>query len=64
MTSLCKWLAADAGIVSELGTRILDLGDELAARPVGTVIHTAPVPQALATMAFGGLLPGIELASS
>ena len=62
MTSLCKWLAADAGIVPELGTRILDLGDELAARPVDAVIHTAPVPQALATMAFGGLLPGIELA--
>ena len=62
MTSLCKWLAADAGIVPELGTRILDLGDELAAKPVDAVIHTAPVPQALATMAFGGLLPGIELA--
>ena len=62
MTSLCKWLTADAGIVPELGTRILDLGDELAARPVDAVIHTAPVPQALATMAFGGLLPGIELA--
>ncbi|MEO0492371.1 MAG: FAD-dependent oxidoreductase [Actinomycetota bacterium] len=62
MTSLCKWLATDAGITPELGTRILELGDELKAHPADAVIHTAPVPQALATMAFGGLLPPIELA--
>ena len=39
MTSLCKWLAADAGIAPELGTRILDLGDELAARPAVSYTH-------------------------
>ncbi|MEM9201954.1 MAG: FAD-dependent oxidoreductase [Actinomycetota bacterium] len=62
MTSLCKWMAADAGFEPELGHRILDLGDELAAHRVDAVIHTAPVPQALATMAFGGLLPEPDLA--
>ena len=62
MTSLCKWLAADSGITPELGHRILDLGDEVKERPADAVIHTAPVPQALATMAFCGLLPETVLA--
>ena len=62
MTSLCKWMAAEAGLRPELGQRILDLGDELQANPVDAVIHTAPVPQALATLSFGGLLPDPELA--
>ena len=57
MTSLCKWMAADAGLQPELGHRVLDLRDELDAVPADAVIHTAPVPQALATMAFCGLLP-------
>lgn len=63
MTSLCKWMSADAGLRPELGRRILDLGDELAANPVDAVIHTAPVPQALATLAFCGLLPAPDLAA-
>lgn len=62
MTSLCKWMAADAGIEPELDRRVDDLGAELAARPADAVIHTAPVPQALATMAFCGLLPEPALA--
>lgn len=62
MTSLCKWLAADAGLEPVLGHRILDLGDELAMHPADVVIHTAPVPQALASMAFCGLLPEPSLA--
>ncbi len=64
MTSLCKWLAMDAGVTVHQGHRILDLREELAARPADAVIHTAPVPQALATMAFGGLLPEPGLARS
>ena len=63
MTSLCKWMAADAGLRPELGRRIDDLGDELAANPVDAAILTAPVPQALATLAFCGLLPEPELAT-
>ena len=64
MTSLCKWLVIESGITVEPDHRILDLGEELAARPADAVIHTAPVPQALATMAFGGLLPEPGLARS
>ncbi len=63
MTSLCKWMADDAGLRPELGRRILDLGDELAADPVDAIVHTAPVPQALATLAFCGLLPDPALAT-
>ena len=62
MTSLCKWMAADAGIEPELGHLVADIDDELAARPADAVIHTAPVPQALATMAFCGRLPEPGLA--
>ena len=62
MTSLCKWRAADAGLEPVLGHRIDDLGAELAARPADAVIRTAPVPQALATMTFCGMLPEPGLA--
>ncbi|MEM9465516.1 MAG: FAD-dependent oxidoreductase [Actinomycetota bacterium] len=62
MTSLCKWMADDAGLRPTLGHRILDLGDELATHPADAVIHTAPVPQALATFAYCGLLPEPGLA--
>ncbi len=62
MTSLCKWLAAEAGLEPLLGYRIVDVSAELAVHPADAVIHTAPVPQALATMAFGGLLPDPALA--
>lgn len=62
MTSLCKWLAKDAGLEPVLGHRVDDLSAELAAHPANAVIHTAPVPQALATMALGGLLPEPALA--
>ncbi|MGB1652967.1 MAG: NAD(P)/FAD-dependent oxidoreductase [Acidimicrobiales bacterium] len=57
MTSLCKWLAADAGLEPLLGHRIMDLRAELADHPADAVIHTAPVPQALATLALGAMLP-------
>jgi renalase len=62
MTALAKWLQHRAGVTPELGYRIDDLGRELAERPATAVIHTAPVPQALATMAFCGLLPEPGLA--
>ena len=64
MTGLCKWMAADTGLTVEHGRRVLDLGDELAREPADAVIHTAPVPQALATMAFCGMLPEPELADA
>ena len=64
MTSLCKWMADDAGLQPELGHQIIDLGDELDATPADVVVHTAPVPQALATLAFGGLLPEPSLATA
>jgi len=63
MTSLCKWLASDAGLQPELGCRILDLAAELESSPVDAVIHTAPVPQALATLSVAGLLPTPDLAT-
>jgi len=64
MTGLCKWMAADAALDIEFGHRVLDLGDEFAAHPVDAVVHTAPVPQALATMAFCGMLPDPALADA
>lgn len=62
MTSLGKWMAADAGIEPELGHRVADIDEELVGHPADAVIHTAPVPQALATMAFCGRLPEPGLA--
>ena len=46
MTSLCKWLASDAGLQPELGCRILDLAAELESSPVDAVItrHRCPSP--------------------
>ena len=58
MTSLCKWMATDAGIDVSLGERVTDLGD-CAAR---AHVITAPVPQALAILSFSGLLPEPSLA--
>ena len=53
MTSLCKWMAADAGIRPELGATVTDLRD----RPAAAHILTPPVPQSLAILSFSGLLP-------
>ena len=61
MTSLCKWLAADAGIVPELGTRILDLGDELQRGRRCRDPHRSGAAGARHD-GVRGLLPGIELA--
>lgn len=58
MTSLCKWMAADAGIEVSLAQRVTDLGD-CAAR---AHVITAPVPQALAILSFSGMLPEPALA--
>ena len=59
MTSLCKWMAADAGIEPELGSVVTDLGD------FSTDAHvlTPPVPQSLAILSFSGLLPEPETAT-
>lgn len=64
MTGLCKWMVTDAGLTVEHGHRVLDVGDELARHPADAVIHTAPVPQALATLTFCGMLPAPELADA
>lgn len=64
MTSLVKWLRERSGVAVELGFRVDDLAADLAAHPAEAVIVTAPVPQALATMAFGGLLPEPGLAQA
>jgi len=58
MTSLCKWMAADADVAVELSTTVTDLRD-IDSR---AVILTAPVPQSLAILSFSGLLPAPELA--
>jgi len=64
MSSLAKWLLERSGVVAELGYRVDDLATELARRPADAVIVTAPVPQALAVLTFGGLLPEPALAGS
>jgi predicted NAD/FAD-dependent oxidoreductase len=53
MTSLCKWMAADAGIEPELGCTVTDLRDH----PADAYVLTPPVPQSLAILSFSGLLP-------
>jgi predicted NAD/FAD-dependent oxidoreductase len=53
MTSLCKWMAADAGIEPELGSAITDLRDS----PADAFVLTPPVPQSMAILSFSGLLP-------
>lgn len=59
MTSLCKWMAADAGIEPVLSTTVTDLREFDA----DAYILTAPVPQSLAILSFSGLLPDPDLAS-
>ena len=60
MTSLCKWLlptpASFPNSAPGFSTLVTNWQRGRRCR------DPAPVPQALATMAFGGLLPGIELA--
>ena len=53
MTSLCKWLATDAGIEPELGVTVTDLRT----LPAAAVVLTPPVPQSLAILSFSQLLP-------
>ena len=53
MTSLCKWMAADAEIEPTLATTVTDLR----AIPARAYVLTAPVPQSLAVLSFSGLLP-------
>ena len=58
MTSLCKWMASDAGIELELGRTVTELRDYES----DAFVLTAPVPQSLAILSFSGLLPAPELA--
>jgi predicted NAD/FAD-dependent oxidoreductase len=58
MTSLCKWMAADAGIEPELAAVVADLRGV----PARAYVLTPPVPQSLAILSFSGLLPEPELA--
>lgn len=60
MTSLCKWMAADAGIGPDLGSVVTDLRDF----PADAYVLTPPVPQSLAILSFSGLLPDPETATS
>lgn len=57
MTDLCKWMAADAGLNIAFRTPLMSLGDHLKQHSYDAVIHTAPVPQALATFNGSGRLP-------
>jgi predicted NAD/FAD-dependent oxidoreductase len=61
MTDLCKWMAADAGLNIAFGTPVMNLGAHLKQRSYDAVIHTAPIPQALATLNGSGRLPPPEL---
>lgn len=58
MTSLCKWMAADASIEVELGRTVVDLAE----LPADAHILTAPVPQSLAILSFSRRLPEPSLA--
>jgi len=60
MTSLCKWMSADAGIEPELGSVVTDVRDYAA----DAYVLTPPVPQSLAILSFSGLLPEPETATS
>lgn len=61
MTGLCKWMATDAGLDIAFQTPVINLGEHLKQNRYDAVIHTAPVPQALATL-IGGRLPPPDLA--
>ncbi len=61
MTDLCKWMAADAGLDIAFSTPIMNLGEHLKQHSYDAVIHTAPVPQALATLNGSGRLPPPDL---
>ena len=58
MTSLCKWMAADADLDVALGETVVDLAEH----PADAHILTAPVPQALAILSFSRRLPEPALA--
>ena len=61
MTDLCKWMAADAGLNIALRAPAMNLGEHLQQHSYDAVIHTAPVPQALATLNGSGRLPPPDL---
>lgn len=61
MTDLCKWMAADAGLDIAFSTPMMNLGEHLKQHSYDAVIHTAPVPQALATLNGSGRLPPPDL---
>ena len=62
MTDLCKWIAADSRLKVEFKTPVMHLGEYLDANSFNAVIHTAPVPQALATLNGSGRLPAPDIA--
>lgn len=61
MTDLCKWMAANAGLDIAFRTPVMNLGEYLKQHSYDAVIHTAPVPQALATLNGSGRLPAPDL---
>jgi predicted NAD/FAD-dependent oxidoreductase len=61
MTDLCKWMATDAGLNIAFSSPVMNLGEHLKQHSYDAVIHTAPVPQALATLNGSGRLPPPEL---
>ncbi len=62
MTDLCKWMVSSAALNVKFSTTVVNLGEYLKQQPYDAVIHTAPVPQALATLNGSGLLPAPGLA--
>lgn len=61
MTDLCKWMAAETGLDITFQSPIMNLGEYLKQHKYDAVIHTAPVPQALATLNGSGRLPPPDL---
>ena len=62
MSDLCKWMAADASLKIAFRTPVMNLGEHLKQHSYDAVIHTAPIPQALATLNGSGRLPPPDLA--
>ena len=56
MTSLVKWMVAEANITVHTATTVNDLRD----MPANAYILTAPVPQSLAILSFSQMLPNPE----
>jgi renalase len=58
MTSLCKWMASDAGLEIDFSETVTDLRASAAA----AYVLTAPVPQSLAILSLSTLLPEPSIA--